>query len=314
MQRDSLLGTFTVALVLCLVCATLVSSTAVFLRPWQQYNQERFRKSKVLEVAGVSAEEIQQAGGVLEAFDRRIQGRIIYLETGEDAVEALEQALAEFGKDVGGDVLGKYDQFWAAKQKRDLLGREITDRSQDPVGIKWVEKFSHVYMVKAKDDPSQIEMYIFPIRGNGLWGIMQGFISLKPDFRTVNGLTFFDHKETPGLGGEVDNEDWKAQWPEQILFNESGEIVLTVKKGKANQDSPYEIDGLSGATITSNAVNSMLEFWFGQKGFQAFIENERASATAAVSAENSTDNQHIIGASMGDSSIQKNLVSNRGRE
>jgi len=281
MSRDSVGGTFVVALLLCLTCAFLVSFTAVSLKQIQLKNQEIFRKSKVLEVAQISKAEIDAAGGVLAAFDNRIQSMIIDLETGEEAADTVQKLLEQIGKDFGGDVLGKYDQFWAAKSRNTLLADEIKDRRQDPAGLRFREKFSHVYALKSEDGKT-IQRYIFPIRGNGLWGVMQGFVALEPDFKTVAGLTYYDHKETPGLGGEVDNPDWKRSWNGQLVFNESGDVALTVVKGAAAEDSPFQIDGLSGATITGNGVNSMIQFWFGDRGFGPFI-NQRKSQSAQVS-------------------------------
>lgn len=273
MSRDSVAGTFIVALLLCLACAFMVSFMAVTLRPIQMVNQETFRKSKVLEVAQISREEIREAGGVLAAFDSRIQSLIINLDTGEEALDELTAALDEVGKDLGGDVLGRYDQFWAAKSRHPLLADPIPDRRQDIAGLRFRERFSHVYLLKSEDG-SSIERIIFPIRGNGLWGVMQGFVALETDLKTVAGLTYFDHKETPGLGGEVDNPQWKESWVGKRLFDDSQEIALTVIKGPASDDSLFEIDGLSGATITGNGVNSMIQFWFGDRGFQSFIETK----------------------------------------
>lgn len=277
LSRDSVGGTFLVALLLCLICAFLVSYTAVSLKQTQLKNQEIFRKSKVLEVAQISLDEIESAGGVLAAFDKRIQTMIIDLDTGKDGAETAQKALEQIGKDFGGDILGKYDQFWAAKSRNALLADEIKDRRQDPAGLRFREKFAHVYALKSADGNS-VQRYIFPIRGNGLWGVMQGFVALEPDFKTVAGLTYYDHKETPGLGGEVDNPDWKKSWEGQLVYDDGGEVALKVVKGPAAEGNAYQIDGLSGATITGNGVNSMIQFWFGDQGFGPFINQRKVDS------------------------------------
>jgi Na+-transporting NADH:ubiquinone oxidoreductase subunit C len=285
MSRDSVGGTFLVALLLCLICAFLVSFTAVSLKQTQLKNQETFRKSKVLEVAQISKDEIDAAGGVLAAFDKRIQSMIIELDSGKDGAETAQKAMEQIGKDFGGDILGKYDQFWAAKSRNTLLADEIKDRRKDPAGLRFREKFSHVYALKSADGKS-VERYIFPIRGNGLWGVMQGFVALEPDFKTVAGLTYYDHKETPGLGGEVDNPEWKKSWEGQLVYDEEGEVALKVVKGTAAEGSAYQIDGLSGATITGNGVNSMIQFWFGDQGFGPFINQRKSESAQAKHDEN----------------------------
>lgn len=277
MHRDSMSNTFIVAVTLCLVCSLLVSAVATGLRSQQQANLELFRKSKVLEVAGLSPETIKQGGGVLETFSKRIESHVISLETGLDAPEEAQKAMAEAGKNLGNDtndIVQKYDQIWAARSKKNSVATQLPNsKADDPAGLKYLEKYAHVYLLKSPDGKS-VEKYIFPIRGNGLWGVMMGFISLQPDLQTVDGLTYYDHKETPGLGGEVDNPNWKSKWKGKLVYDSSGEVGLQVIKGQADPESDYNIDGLTGATITSNGVSDMLKFWMGPRGFGKFIKNQ----------------------------------------
>jgi Na+-transporting NADH:ubiquinone oxidoreductase subunit C len=274
MHRDSISNTFIVATLLCLACSLLVSAVATGLRPRQQGNMELFRKSKVLEVAGITPDQIKAGGGVLAVFDKRIQSTIIRLETGQEAVEQAGKAMRTAGKNLGDDVVAKYDQVWAARSQHPAVSQPLPgNKVDDPAGLRFLEQFSHVYMLKSADGQS-VESYIFPIRGNGLWGIMMGFISLKPDLQTVDGLTFYAHKETPGLGGEVDNESWKALWEGKFVYDPSGEVALQVIKGPAAPDAPHNIDGLTGATITSNGVTDMVKFWLGPRGFGKYIDQQ----------------------------------------
>jgi Na+-transporting NADH:ubiquinone oxidoreductase subunit C len=291
MYRDSITNTFVVSIVLCLVCSLLVASVATGLRSRQQGNLELFRKSKVLEVAGISANEIKSGGGVLEMFNKRIESRVIDLSTGRDAIEETKTSMKKAGKDLGDDVLGKYDQTWAAKSKNTVVAEQLPrNKKEDPAGLKWREKYSHVYLLRSPDGKS-IEKYIFPIRGNGLWGVMMGFISLKPDLQTVDGLTYFSHKETPGLGGEVDRPSWKALWKGKLVFSETGEVALQVIKGPAASDSQFDIDGLSGATITSNGVTDMIKYWMGEKAFGNFIKLQKAGGEKSASSTRSRSNE-----------------------
>jgi Na+-transporting NADH:ubiquinone oxidoreductase subunit C len=126
---------------------------------------------------------------------------------------------------------------------------------------------------------------ILPVRGYGLWGTMKGYLALRPDFKTIIGLEFFDHKETPGLGGEIDNPKWKAIWKGKEVFSNSGDVVISVIKGsvdKSSNQSKYQVDGLSGATITSNGVTNLLSFWLGDMGYGPLIENIKSSETKDV--------------------------------
>ena len=98
-------------------------------------------------------------------------------------------------------------------------------------------------------------------------------------------MEFFDHKETPGLGGEIDNPKWKAIWKGKEVFSDSGEVVISVIKGsvdKSSDQSKYQVDGLSGATITSNGVTNLLSFWLGDMGYGPLIENIKLSETKDV--------------------------------
>jgi len=110
---------------------------------------------------------------------------------------------------------------------------------------------------------------ILPIQGAGLWSTLYGFLALEDDFVTIKGLTYYQHGETPGLGGEVDNPAWKAQWKGKKAFRD-GVPAIRVRKGKAT--SEYEVDGLSGATLTANGVTAMLRFWLGDEGYGRFLK------------------------------------------
>jgi Na+-transporting NADH:ubiquinone oxidoreductase subunit C len=120
------------------------------------------------------------------------------------------------------------------------------------------------------NDAKGIETVILPVEGKGLWSTLYGFIALDPNGVDIKGLTFYKHAETPGLGGEVDNPKWKAQWKGKKAFKTGSAIpALYVKKGTA--DDEYSVNGLSGATITSNGVTNLLQFWLGEKGFGPYL-------------------------------------------
>ncbi len=290
MQRDSIANTFIVAGGVCLVCSFLVASAAVGLRPLQKKNVELDKKRNILQVAGFAPEEIDEADEIESVFAERIEPIIIKLETGERAEEELvklhpalnsvEQALAE------------YDQIKAArnKQLRDAgLARKFDDPKEDIAGLSYVEVFSHVYLVK--DENGNVTRYVFPIRGKGLWSILKGFIAVDRDGQTIRGLTYYEQGETPGLGGEVEAEWWKSLWSSEEhpkkIYDDNGDVAIQVIKGAADKDNPYQVDGLSGATITSRGVTNMLQFWFGPQGFKPFLDKQR-SQTVGTSADTAT--------------------------
>ena len=112
--------------------------------------------------------------------------------------------------------------------------------------------------------------------------MLYGYLALAPDARTIVGITFYQHKETPGLGGEVDNPRWKSLWPGRLAYDERGNPAIRVKKGPAGsvEEDPYQVDGLSGATITSRGVTNLLRFWLGDDGFGPYLASYRDRAGA----------------------------------
>jgi Na+-transporting NADH:ubiquinone oxidoreductase subunit C len=129
------------------------------------------------------------------------------------------------------------------------------------------EIFIQKDLAKIYKRPSVVEVYvlkkykliIFPIYGKGLWSTMYGFLSVKEDMESIEGISFYAHGETPGLGGEIENKQWQSSWKGKKLYQDN-KIVLEVVKHRAEKD--YEIDALSGATITTKGVENMVKYWF----------------------------------------------------
>jgi Na+-transporting NADH:ubiquinone oxidoreductase subunit C len=124
---------------------------------------------------------------------------------------------------------------------------------------------------------------VLPIVGKGLWSTMYGYLALDKDTRTVRGITFYEHGETPGLGGEVDNPKWKSQWDGRKAYDDEWNPEIKVIKGQAGPaaENPYEVDGLSGATLTSRGVGNLVQFWLSEDGFKPFLEQFRNLGSAA---------------------------------
>jgi len=105
--------------------------------------------------------------------------------------------------------------------------------------------------------------YAIPISGKGLWGTMFGYFAIDPDAETVKGITFYKHKETPGLGGEVDKDWFKNNFIGKKLIDVSGNLVsVEVVKGYVSSTDPninHKVDGISGATITGKGVTTFLK-------------------------------------------------------
>lgn len=254
MKRETIGRTFAVAAILCIVCSILVSVAAVTLRPLQDANKEEFRKKNVL----IAADIYDEDKPIEEQFSR-IETRLIDLSTGKLVSES----------EVNPET---YDQREAASTP--ALSVKIPE-DEDIAHIKRREKYSFVYLVK---DGDKIEQIVLPVYGKGLWSTMYGFLALDADGTTVRGITFYSHAETPGLGGEIDNPDWQAIWPGKKVYGEEGDIAIRVIKGQVDPDTAeaeHKIDGLSGATITSNGVTNLVRYWLSEDAFGPFLKQFR---------------------------------------
>ena len=248
--------TITVAFVVCLVCAVLVAGAAVALRPLQEVNKQLDKKKNVLAAADLLGEHtISNVPKVYveSTFDEKVIIKLVDLESGK------------FDTSMSAEDVVKYDQKKAAKSAEKL------DKKIDIAQIKRQAKLATVYVVN--DANGNLEKVILPIHGYGLWSTLYGFIALEADLNTVIGLGFYAHLETPGLGGEVDSAAFKDQWPGKKIFNDSGVLKIEVTKSGQAQDPMYQIDGLSGATLTTRGVDNLVKFWLGEYGFASFIAN-----------------------------------------
>lgn len=256
-QKESTARTLTVALLVCLVCSVFVAGAAVALRPTQLENRLLDKQRSILAIAGIG-EANMSAKQVKALYKERIVAKLVNLETGEFSDEFDAKT---------------FDPLVAAKDP--ALSKTLPGE-QDIASIKRRERFSTVYMVESD---GKLETLIVPVRGYGLWSTLYGFMAVKGDLNTVAGFGFYQHGETPGLGGEVDNPKWRNQWPGKELFDDSGKLAVQIVKGGVDPQSPkvdHQVDGLAGATLTSKGVDNLLKFWLGENGFGPFIANLRA--------------------------------------
>ncbi|MCK9469540.1 MAG: Na(+)-translocating NADH-quinone reductase subunit C [Porticoccaceae bacterium] len=239
-----------VAISLCLVCSIVVSASAVLLRDAQQANQALDIKRNILAAAG----ELNEQVSVEEQF-RNVEIRAVDLDTGKftDAVD-----------------VDSYNQTKAAK---DPAMSERLTAAEDHAKVGRREKYALVYLFREGD---QLDKVVLPVKGAGLWSTLYGFLALEADLNTVAGLGFYDHAETPGLGGEVDNPLWKNRWPGKKVYGDDQDVRLTVLKGAVDgsrAEAVHQVDGLSGATLTTRGVDGMIQFWMGENGYAKFLSN-----------------------------------------
>jgi Na+-transporting NADH:ubiquinone oxidoreductase subunit C len=150
---------------------------------------------------------------------------------------------------------------------------------KDIARIGRMPKYMRIFIIRERGG-EKIEKYAFPIYGQGLYSTMRGAIALKPDLVTVDSISFYEHAETPGLGGEIENTQWKNSWRGKTALDADGKILIEVLTGAVNPASPRaasQIDGLSGATRTTRGVDQLVKFWLGEDGYGPFLNKRRGS-------------------------------------
>lgn len=252
--------TVLVALGVCLISSIFVSSAAVGLSAIQEQNKKIDMITNILQAGDIEYTNQNPE----QVFNNKVDPVVIELESGETVdVATLPEQLKPENFDL------------KAVSKNSEFTKQIESKN-DVAGIKTRPTKMVIYEVLDEND--QILKYILPIYGKGLWSTMYGFIALDKDLMTIQGITFFEHGETPGLGGEIDNPNWKKTWKGKIAFNESGELKLNVIKGQVDRSSEsakYQIDGLSGATITTRGVDHTITYWMGEDGYGPFLDKLR---------------------------------------
>lgn len=242
--RDSVKNTFLTTALLCVICSVFVSASAVGLRSRQDLNKQLDKKKNILSVCEIDSSN----GDVQRLFEDNIEARLVDLQTGlyvEQTPDSKQTASSfDFSK---------------------LAESEFKTLEKDPAGLGGRrEQFEVVYVFKKGNQ------LVLPIRGRGLWSTLWGFLSIDANDFTTRGITFYSHAETPGLGGEVDSDAFKSQWMEEnATLDADGKVIIEVTK--AGQAAEGEIDGLAGATITTQGVDKLIKYWLGPDGFGPFL-------------------------------------------
>lgn len=254
MAKESAARPFYTVLVLAFVCSALVAGAAVGLRPRQEANRLHDQKKNILSAGG-----LYHPGDDVDALFTAIETRVIRLSDGS-FVPPSKIAPAKFSPRKAA-----FD---------DNTSKPLT-KSDDPAGIARLEDYSLVYLVRKNN---KIDQVILPVRGKGSWSTMYGYVALNHDLTTINGVTFYQHGETPGLGGEIENETWRGSWRGKKVYNPTGQPSFQVIKGRVTEGADmaqYQVDGISGATLTMKGVTNLMQFWFGDHGFKPFLDSFR---------------------------------------
>ncbi|MEE1113000.1 MAG: NADH:ubiquinone reductase (Na(+)-transporting) subunit C [Bacteroidales bacterium] len=216
---------FMYSTILVVVAAAVLAVAAVGLRPFQKKNQEIEKMQQLLTAVGIendvkNAEELYKKYFVQELTVNK-KGEV--LSTYEN--ETLKGEVRPFNVELSKEL---------AKGEEAMLPIFICNQEGKTV-------------------------YVVPVHGKGLYDAIWGNVAIEEDLNTVRGV-LFDHKgETPGLGAEITNPAFPAQFKGKKIF-ENDEVKLAVVKGqKTEEEKQYQADAVTGATNTSNGVSNMLK-------------------------------------------------------
>lgn len=251
-SKESFGKTLGVVVSVCLVCSIVVAGAAIGLRPQKEANALLDKQTNILDAAGM----LEKAGSdVVGTFNKFVEPKVWDLDSGQftDTFHgATDPALYDQYKSVRKDGIRPANDF-----------------------AKLIRRPNKVSVYYVKDESGKVQSIVLPINGSGLWNMMYAFLAVAPDGNTIQSLVYYDHKETPGLGGEIQNPQWKATWPGKKLFDASGNVAIKIVKGGAKKGDAHGIDALSGATLTSQGVEKSLQYWLGENGYGPFLTKVR---------------------------------------
>ncbi len=243
---DSPARAFAIVIAVCVVCSVLVSSAAVVLAPIQKQNALRIQQRQILQAAGL----FDPGAGIEQQFTQ-VTPRMVDLATGD---------YVDRGDPVDFDV---------AAESRRPESSEAVPEELDIAKIRRRPDAMPVYLVERD---GAVETVVLPVHGYGLWSTMYGYLALESDGRTVKGITFYRHAETPGLGGEIDNPAWQAKWVGKEAVGDDGRVLIQVVKGEPRGEGvEHQVDGLAGATLTARGVEHLVRYWLGEQGFGPYL-------------------------------------------
>lgn len=230
------------AIGVCVVISTALALTANALKPIQEAAKELDRQKNMLVAGGfVRPDEQRSPEDLKKIFEEHVRESVVDTESGKIVEGKTAKDLVDLNK----------ESLKAAKAAG-------VDSAKEKAAAN---RYRGVAVGMDGDKPVT---YILPVSGKGLWSTIKGYLALESDLDHVRGVTFYEHGETPGLGGECENPVWCAQWQGKSILDDQGHIYgVVVKKGKVDPSIPadkaHKVDGLSGATLTSNGITRFVK-------------------------------------------------------
>lgn len=203
----------------------------------------------LLALASEGLKEKQQANIDLEQ-KKNILSTVMTLSKGDNITEIYQKRVKAFVIDNNGNIKDGItpDQVSVAAEYKKPAA----------------ERLLPVYEFKNDTDPTKTDFVVLPVYGYGLWNNIWGFVSLKEDFNTVQGVKFQHAGETPGLGARIDSDEIQSRYNGKSIFDGDlvASIVMMKGEGQDYSKDAHKVDGMSGATLTGKGVNNMLKEYF----------------------------------------------------
>lgn len=257
MAKDTPLRALLTVLVTAVVCSTIVSASVVLLRPVQLNNQLLKRSGNVMQLTG-----LMPSGGAVE--DEELL-RVF---------KSLDARVVDIDRAAFDPAADPYT-FDARKAVGDPELSIAIPPAEDRARLGRRSRFQVAYLVWRD---GALDRVILPIYGAGMWSMLYGYVAVGSDLNTLAGVIFYEQNETPGLGDQITQDYWESQWQGKQLFDETGAMLFHVAEGPVTPGSAaadFQVDALTGATVTANAVTALMQYWFGPNGYAPLLQRLR---------------------------------------
>jgi Na+-transporting NADH:ubiquinone oxidoreductase subunit C len=233
------------------ICGALLAVAAIGLKPRQDANIAFEKRQNIL----ATVMKIEDKSKVDEIYKKRVKAYVL---------------------DYNGEIVKNQEA-----EKIDIAAEYKKEKSK---------RLLPIYEIVDEKDPQKTDFYVIPVYGFGLWDNIWGFISLKGDFNTINGVKFKHKAETPGLGARIESNEVQSRFEGKQIFDKGGRLVaVKMMKGEHGggkssvdyyKENAHQVDGMSGATLTGAGVNNMMNDYL--QCYEKFIKVKSGSKVSLL--------------------------------
>ena len=219
----------------------------------------------LLAFASISLKDAQDANIAMEQKEN-ILSSVLTLDENVDINALYQKRIKSFVIDYNGNV------------KEGIAPEQVVVAVEYKKAPK--DRLLPVYEFRSEADPNKVEYAVLPVYGYGLWNSIWGFIAVRSDFNTIQGVKFQHAGETPGLGARIDTEEVQERFKEKTIFDNGKLISVKMQKGEGNDwsNDKHKVDGMSSATLTGKGVNNMLAEYLAC--YENYLKKHQSSSTA----------------------------------